>query len=209
MTFRSLDLVPGWDREKFEDKLTGMRNDTPFEFYEAHLEEKRTTTDGKGRTRTTWVTVFKGQCLVVKFHKQFQGVTKVYRDAGALNFFKKLGQMGKGQRVKLEDPVFEKAFEVYSTDQIEARFILTPDFMERLIGLERTFKGKQVRCAFCGRRDVPGVRGQEPAGGGLDAAQDGRSRPRARNPEDFAAIFLLIDAMSQRLTPDALRGPNG
>ena len=71
-------------------------------------------------------------------------------DAGALNFFKKLGQMGKTQRVKLEGPVFEKAFEVYSTDQVEARFILTPDFMERLIGLERTFKGRQVRCAFSG-----------------------------------------------------------
>jgi hypothetical protein len=25
---------------------------------------------------------------------------------------------------------------------------------------------------------------------------------------DFAAIFLLIDAMSQKLTPDALRAPN-
>ena len=142
--------MPGWDRSKYEDRLAGLRNDTPYEFFEAHLEEKRTTTDGKGRTRTTWVTVFRGQCMVVKFHKQFQGVTKVYRDAGALNFFKKLGQMGKAQRVKLEDPMFEKAFEVYSTDQIEARFILTPDFMERLLGLERTFKGKQVRCAFSG-----------------------------------------------------------
>ena len=28
MQFRSLDLVPGWDREKFEDRLTGARNDT-------------------------------------------------------------------------------------------------------------------------------------------------------------------------------------
>jgi hypothetical protein len=26
---------------------------------------------------------------------------------------------------------------------------------------------------------------------------------------DFAAIFLLIDAMSQKLTPDALRAPQG
>ena len=210
MTFRSLDLVPGWDRSKYEDRLTGLRNDTPYEFFEAHLEEKRTTTDGKGRTRTTWVTVFRGQCLVVKFHKQFSGVTKVYRDAGALNFFKKLSQMGKGQRVKLEDPVFEKAFEVYSTDQIEARFILTPDFMERLIGLERTFKGKQVRCAFSGGEMFLACEGKnllEP--GSMYRSMDDLGRVREML-EDFAAIFLLIDAMSQRLTPDALRGgPNG
>lgn len=209
MTFRSLGLVPGWDREKYEDKLTGLRNETPFEFYEAHLEEKRTTTDSKGRTSTTWVTVFKGQCLVVKFHKQFQGVTKVYRDAGAFNFVKKLGQ-GKSERVKLEDPVFEKAFEVYSTDQIEARYLLTPDFMERLIGLERTFKGRQVRCAFAGGQMLLACEGKdllEP--GSMQRKMDDLGRVR-EILEDFAAIFLLIDAMSQRLTPDALRGgPNG
>lgn len=207
--FRSLDLVPGWDRETFEDRLSGKRNDTPFEFFEAHLEEKRTTTDGKGRTRTTWVTVFRGQCLVVKFHKQFSGVTKVYRDAGALNVFKKLSQMGKGQRVKLEDPVFEKAFEVYSTDQVEARFILTPDFMERLLGLERTFSGKQVRCAFAQGEMYLVCEGKnllEP--GSMQRKMDDLGRVR-EILEDFAAIFLLIDAMSQRLTPDALRGPNG
>jgi hypothetical protein len=208
MTFRQLDLVPGWDREKFEDRMTGNRNDTPFEFFEAHLEEKRTTTDSKGRTRTTWVTVFRGQCLVVHFHKKFEGVTKVYRDAGALNFFKKLSQIGKGQRVKLEDPVFEKAFEVYSTDQIEARFLLTPDFMERLLGLERTFKGKQVRCAFSGGEMFLCCEGGnllEP--GSMYRPMDDLGRVR-EILNDFAAIFLLIDAMSQRLTPDALRGPN-
>ena len=207
-TFRSLGLVPGWDRSKYEDRLTGNRNDTPFEFFEAHLEEKRTTTDSKGRTRTTWVTVFRGQCMVVKFHKQFNGVTKVYRDMGMMNWLGKLGQ-GKAQKVKLEDPVFEKAFEVYSTDQIEARFILTPDFMERLLGLERTFKGKQVRCAFSGGEMFLCCEGKNLLeAGSMHRKMDDLGRVREML-EDFAAIFLLIDAMSQRLTPDALRGPNG
>ena len=208
-TFRSLGLVPGWDRAKYEDQLTGSRNETPFEFFEAHLEEKRTTTDSKGRTRTTWVTVFRGQCLVVKFHKQFNGVTKVYRDMGMLNWFAKLGQAGKSEKVKLEDVVFEKSFEVFSTDQIEARFILTPDFMERLLGLERTFKGKQVRCAFAGGEMFLCCEGKnllEP--GSMHRKMDDLGRVREML-QDFAAIFLLIDAMSQRLTPDALRGPNG
>ncbi len=207
-TFRSLGLIPGWDRSKYEDRLTGARNETPFEFFEAHLEEKRTTTDSKGRTRTTWVTVFRGQCLIVKFMKEFKGVTKVYRDMGMLNFFAKLGQLGKGEKVKLEDPVFEKAFEVFSTDQIEARFILTPDFMERLLGLERTFKGKQVRCAFAGGEMFLCCEGKNLLeAGSMNRKMDDLDRVREML-QDFAAIFLLIDAMSQRLTPDALRGPN-
>ncbi len=201
--FRQLGLVPGWDRAKFEDLLTGARSNEPFRFFEAHLEEKRTTTDSKGRTRTTWVTVFRGQCLVVNFHKQFNGVTKVFRDAGFMNAFMKMGH--KEPRVRLEDPVFEKAFEVFGSDQIEARFILTPDFMERLLKLEQTFKGKQLRCAFSGGDMLLCVAGKnlfEP--GSMYRPMDDLNRVR-EILEDFAAVFLLIDSMAQRLTPEALR----
>jgi hypothetical protein len=204
--FRSLGLVPSWDRARYEDMLTGQRGDAPFRFFEAHLEEKRTTTDSKGRTRTTWVTVFRGQCLVARFHKEFNGVTKVFRDAGFFNALMKLGQ--KGQRVKLEDPVFEKAFEVYATDQIEARFILTPDFMERLLKLEKTFQGNRLRCAFSGGEMLLCVEGKnrfEP--GSMYRPMDDLGRVRDIL-QDFAAVFLLIDAMSNRVTPDSLR-PNG
>jgi hypothetical protein len=202
---RSLGLVPSWDRAKYEDMLTGMRGDAPFEFFEAHLEEKRTTTDSKGRTRTTWVTVFKGQCLAVKFHKEFNGVTKVYRDMGPFNWVAKFGV--KEPRVRLEDPVFEKAFEVYGSDQVEARYILTPDFMERLVGLERTFEGKQLRCAFAGGEMLLAVSGKNLLeSGSMYRRMDDLNRVR-EILLDFAAIFLLIDAMSQKLTPDALRAP--
>ena len=205
--FRSLGLVPSWDRSSFEDRITGSRHDTPFEFFEAHLEEKRTTSDGRGRTRTTWVTVFRGQCLIVKFHKPFTGVTKVFRDQGVFNILGNLAQMGKTEKVRLEDPVFEKTFEVYSTDQVEARFILTPDFMERLVGLERAFGGKQVRCAFSGGEMLLACEGKNLLEvGSMYRPMDDLGRVREMLV-DFAAIFLLIDAMSRRLTPDALRAP--
>lgn len=200
---RDLGLVPSWDRAKYEDQLTGVRADSPFRFFEAHLEEKRTTTDGKGRTRTTWVTVFRGQCLAVRFHKPFVGVTKVFRDAGFMNAFIKMGQ--RHPRVRLEDPVFEKAFEVYGSDQVEARFILTPDFMERLQLLEKTFEGKQLRCAFSGGEMLLCVEGKnllEP--GSMYRKMDDLGRVREML-KDFAAIFLLIDAMAKRITPDQLR----
>ncbi|HEX5007312.1 MAG TPA: DUF3137 domain-containing protein [Hyphomonadaceae bacterium] len=202
---RALGLVPSWDRAKYEDQLTGMRGDVPFQFFEAHLEEKRTTTDGKGRTRTTWVTVFRGQCLAVRFHKEFHGITKVYRDMGAFNWLAKFGI--KEPRVRLEDPEFEKAFEVYGSDQVEARFILTPDFMERLLGLERAFQGKQLRCAFAGGEMLLAVAGKNLLeSGSMRRRMDDLNRVR-EILLDFAAIFLLIDAMSRKLTPDALRTP--
>ena len=203
MRMRDLGLVPSWDRASFEDKLTGQRQNAPFEFFEAHLEDERRTTDSRGNTRREWVTVFRGQCLVARFPKPFNGVTKVERDHGAMNFFAKLGQ--GMPKVKLEDPVFEKAFEVYGTDQIEARFILTPDFMERLLKVEKTFEGKQLRCAFQGGEMLLCVEGKnlfEP--GSMYRKMDDLSRVQEML-HDFAAVFLLIDAMVARRTPEALR----
>jgi hypothetical protein len=43
---------------------------------------------------------------------------------------------------------FEKAFEVWGTDQVEARYLLHPVMMERLIALEAGLHGKRIRCAF-------------------------------------------------------------
>jgi len=39
-------------------------------------------------------------------------------------------------------------FEVYGNDQVIARYMLTPSFMERLLALETGFKGKNVRAVF-------------------------------------------------------------
>jgi len=42
---------------------------------------------------------------------------------------------GSCEQVRIEDPLFERAFEVYGTDQISARALLTPAFMERFLAL--------------------------------------------------------------------------
>lgn len=52
------------------------------------------------------------------------------------------------QNVKLEDPVFEREWEVYATDQIEARYILTPALMERMLEIKRRFGGKSIEFSF-------------------------------------------------------------
>ncbi|MGE0918353.1 DUF3137 domain-containing protein [Trichlorobacter lovleyi] len=41
-----------------------------------------------------------------------------------------------GNLVKLEDPRFSQQFKVYSSDQVEARYLLTPRMTERLVDLK-------------------------------------------------------------------------
>ena len=56
-----------------------------------------------------------------------------------------------GQLVKLEDPEFEKAFVVYSSDQIEARYILSPALMRRILDFKNA-NGRAVHVGFANSR---------------------------------------------------------
>lgn len=200
---RRVGLIPNYDRDHFEDMLVGTRDGVSFEFFEARLKERRTTTTKNG-TRTTYVTVFDGQCLRFDFHKRFFGETLVTRDAGWFNSF---GGRSGMDRARLEDPEFERAFEVYTTDQVEARFLLTPDMMQSLMDLERTFKGKKLRCAFSGTEMFVAVEGGnlfEP--GSLFTPLDNPERIRELLM-DFAAVFDIIDkASAGRRREQAERG---
>lgn len=53
-------------------------------------------------------------------------------------------------RVSLEDPKFSKKFDVYSSDQVEARYLLTPSFMNRFYNLKTVFGAKKAKCSFYG-----------------------------------------------------------
>lgn len=142
---KGLRLVPGYARSNFEDLFTGTHKGARYELYEAHLEQR--TTDSKGRTRYT--TVFRGQLIRMHFPREFLGVTIVRRDAGVFNVFGG-GELDgrKLERVRLVASEFEKAFEVWGTDQVEARYLLHPVMMERLIELEKGLHGKRLRCGF-------------------------------------------------------------
>ena len=51
-------------------------------------------------------------------------------------------------KINLEDRIFNKKFRVEAEDQIEARYILTPSFMERLNNLKSIYGSKNIRVNF-------------------------------------------------------------
>ncbi len=145
-TFKGYGLLPSYTRCAFEDHFAGARLGCDFELYEAHLEQRRST--GKS---THYVTVFRGVLIRINFPRKVEGVTVITRDLGLFNGVEALGRSfgsRKLERIALVDPRFEKAFEVYGTDQVLARYMLDPAFMERLLALETALKGKNVRAAF-------------------------------------------------------------
>ena len=122
-------------RSSFEDQMWGEAHGAQFSSVEVHLERKGDK---------SWHTTLRGQMMTITFPRQFLGRTVVLRDKGFLQGKSK----GDMKRVGLVDPVFEKIFEAYSTDQVESRYLLDPVFMQKLIDLERSVDGKKIRFGF-------------------------------------------------------------
>jgi hypothetical protein len=141
------------DRYDTEDLIYGNYGKTSLQLGELHAEDRRTSTDSKGNTKTHYVTIFKGLMLIADFHKHFEGRTFVFPDVAEKAFggfgrtLQKLSGRSGTELIQMEDAEFEQAFAVHSTDQIEARYILSPAMMRRLLEMRTRF-GKDVRISF-------------------------------------------------------------
>ena len=146
----------GIDRYRGDDFVNGTIGSTQMEFSEVHAEYKTTTIDSKGRRRTHWHTIFKGLLFSADFNKEFNIKTYVLTDRAEKMFGfigTKLQKMNKarGELVKLENPEFESEFAVYSDDQIESRYLLSPSLMERILSFKKQTK-KNIQLSFIDSR---------------------------------------------------------
>jgi len=127
------------------DLIEGKIDDIKFSMSYLKVFDKqiKKTSDG---TSTVIKEIFNGIFFVSNFNKNFKGECYIFPDVSREFLGSVIGEMtnekikrrGKNL-VKLEDPEFEKEFAVYSSDQIEARTILTPAFMERINELRIQF----------------------------------------------------------------------
>lgn len=135
-----------FNKYKGDDLVRGTLGKTAVTFCELHTELEKVEVDDKGNRSKSVHTIFRGIFFSADFNKKFAGETFVLSDA-AERFLGRFGtmfqkmNMNRPQLVKLEDVAFEKAFAVYGTDQVEARYILSPALMQRLV----TFRDKSKR----------------------------------------------------------------
>lgn len=143
--FRNLDLFRDRiDTFKSEDQVTGRRNNVAFMLHEvrASREERR----GK---HTTTVVVFHGLVVVLEFNKNFMGRTIVVPDKEGQRLGGLFGEVearrGK-QIVRLPNTDFENVYTVYSDNDQEAHYLLTPKLQELVLDARRRLG--DLRLAF-------------------------------------------------------------
>ena len=133
-------IFPYYDRKEGDDHFQGLYNDVCVTINEEKLYKRVRTKNGSYDAK-----VFEGIIIQLAMNKKFKGKTVVLKDRGMFNIFKKIKRT---ERVKLEDVVFERHFEVFSDNQIEARYLLTTAFMERILAAKKIFNGKTIQFSF-------------------------------------------------------------
>lgn len=142
-TLKPSKIVPSHDSYRSEDYFKGTYKGVGLEFSEIHLTEKR----GSGKNRRT-VTTFKGLAILLDLQsRKFLGHTILDRNKSKMmEWFKEKSSDMK--RARMVDPEFEDIFDAYTTDQVEARYLIDPLMIENLKGLYDEYEGKSMAAAW-------------------------------------------------------------
>lgn len=131
-------IIDRYNRVSYDDSFTGIYKDINYEICETSFYYKT----GTGKNSSTR-RVFKGVMIKLDMNKSFTGNTVIRPDT-----LKHASPAANLKHTTLEDVVFEKKFDVFTDDEVEARYLITPSFMERLNNMKTAFSADRVSCAF-------------------------------------------------------------
>lgn len=128
-------IIPEYDKLYTDDNFYGFYKDVPVDIMEYKIMDKHIRIINQQRRE---VITKKGQGIIfyAKMNKNFNGKTIVTKDKGLLNILTHFNGL---QKVGLESIEFEKAYEIYSDNQIEARYILTASMIQHMLELKNNF----------------------------------------------------------------------
>ena len=171
------DLFIGMEKVYCDDSFEGIYQETKFQLAEQRITTYVHTKNGR-RESTMFNGIllqfqfgkkFRGQTVVMDKRYQFIGwillaflviffAAVMFWDPSVIRWgdivYLVLVGLGylcwrrKYKKVYLEDVVFSKHWNVSATDQIEARYILTPALMERILKIKKMFSANSISFSF-------------------------------------------------------------
>ncbi len=182
-------LLPGdFDRKSFEDRMSGEVHGVKFETIECLLKKKLPNSD-------IFKTVFRGSLMALEYKKNALGTTVVLPKSSKFKFPKTMNINSIG----LVDPEFNRSFSAYGTDQVEGRYLLSPDIMQRFADLKSAVAGESIRFAFLENRLLITIEGPDKfEAGDMDQPLSNVERTQTFLDE-ISAIHNLIDGLVKPL----------
>lgn len=140
-TVYATEFIKVADRYHSEDLFTGKIDGVDFIGGDVRLEERHVEQTKEG-TREYYVTYFLGRIFEFQFNKEFEGSLQIL-ESGSTESNRKY------HKIKLESIDFNKKFRTYATTELTAFYILTPEIMESILGLEKS-NPRNVNLSFYG-----------------------------------------------------------
>lgn len=132
--FSESGVIPAYTDVTDDDVFLGTYKDVNILIAESEYER------GSGKNRST---VFKGVIIKLDMNKAFSSHTVVCSDT-----LMHKSPVPNLKRTELEDVEFEKKYDVFTNDPIDARYVLTPAFMEKIKNIEVAFSCNKIKYAF-------------------------------------------------------------
>ena len=153
---KTLKLFNEFNSQRCDDRIKGK-----YKLLDVDIAEIRLTkVTGMGKHRRE-VYVFSGLLIKVPCKKRYTGFTIIkykgpqklvksfsLNPLSGLRISVNSGYSTQGDIVMLEDPEFNKLYEVRSSDQVEARYLITTAFMTRMINIANKGFGGSISVSF-------------------------------------------------------------
>ena len=125
------DVFPKWHSKHYRDKITGKIAGIPFTAFEIHMSH------GGGDSEVNYDFFM----IKVPAEKRFSGVTLIKTKRHKLDLNQRW--VKALSRVKFVSSKFESLFDVYTSDNIEAQYLLPPNDIETITAFKETLEGKK------------------------------------------------------------------
>lgn len=134
----SLKFASYPDRYSLRDHIKSSYNGVEYEICDCHFEERRVTRDSKGNRQVHYVTYFKGRAIKIDFKRELNINMKLVNEGP-------MGFSSEGlEKFETEVIDFNKKFKCYVDNSENGFYILTPLFIQKILELERMFRGGLV-----------------------------------------------------------------
>ena len=139
-----------WNSCLGSDFIRGNYRGVSFRLSDIRLVQQDSDPDGSQSIRT----VFKGQWLIIELNRSLEGTLRLRE--------RKVEGKGMKSDLETENVVFNRKYQILTTDPHTAFYILTPHFMEYIVNMDiqanartfMSFTGDRVHIAFDNGRDL-------------------------------------------------------
>lgn len=146
-----------------EDFIVGRIYDLGFKCSEIHLPRVSSEfTDGELTRFTFRPQGFKGLFAVIELPERLDSVIYIFPNNFSGKMNRQFATVARLERIKLEDPTFERYFNAYATDQLQSRMVLTTKLIDDISTLRQrlksdimlSIKGNRLYIAVASSKDL-------------------------------------------------------